>query len=701
MRHRASGAMVASATLALTAFTGLASVSPALADTPTGPNAPVAVEDGAYPGSARILAEQGITLKRGDGHITLATCAPGTPQIRVSARDRDTEVCFTATGSHGYLSLEIPRAVGIHGDGVHDTTATVTTDSQSSTVNVSKTLWTAIGEASDPQGRDGLLVEINTTGPGGTPATTPADPATAFTAQLAIGDQGRTCTGTLVDPQMILTAKSCFAIDSSWTAIPVTAGPPKVATTATIGRTDLNATGGQQIKVVALAPHADRDLVMARLETPVTGITPIALSTTAPANGGALNTAGFGRTATAWAPGTLHTPAATTGAVTASGFDLTPTAPGLICKGDAGAPLWRTANGKPALTGIISRSWQGGCLGTDTTETRTGAYAERADDLADWMVRLRAAAPGSGWKSSVLVNGANGALYQAIRLPDGSTTNFVDITASTRTSGGVKAFAEAGLNNQTHIVALGNDGHLWHSIISPAPLWQSDGIGVPRTADLTSTDRPLAGITQVSAVSIGTNLHVLAIAGGKAYHTMRDGNGAWSSWGDVQAVAGTLPSITTAAIANVGGELQVVAVAGGKAYHTIRNTAGSWGTWGDVAQAAGATGTITGVTIAGYGNDAHIAVLVNNGTQQLHTIRYANKSWQPFANLSGVWGTLTATSISAATIDNQVQFTVTTSDNRLLWTARKSDATWATIAWLNLQNTTGTHNQSALTGYIA
>ncbi|MGW4698712.1 ricin-type beta-trefoil lectin domain protein, partial [Kitasatospora cineracea] len=80
-----------------------------------------------------------------------------------------------------------------------------------------------------------------------------------------------------------------------------------------------------------------------------------------------------------------HTPATTTNAVTTTGFDLTPTAPGLICKGDAGAPVWRTENNKPMLVGIVSRAWQGGCLDTPATETRTTAHAERTDDLGTWI----------------------------------------------------------------------------------------------------------------------------------------------------------------------------------------------------------------------------------------------------------------------------------------------------------------------------
>ncbi|MFI1522734.1 hypothetical protein [Kitasatospora cineracea] len=72
-------------------------------------------------------------------------------------------------------------------------------------------------------------------------------------------------------------------------------------------------------------------------------------------------------------------------------FALAPAAPtdATVCKGDAGGPVWRTENGKPALAGVVSRSWQGGCLGTPAGETRTGAYATRSDDVVGWVQDVR------------------------------------------------------------------------------------------------------------------------------------------------------------------------------------------------------------------------------------------------------------------------------------------------------------------------
>ncbi|MEV7347193.1 hypothetical protein [Streptomyces sp. NPDC093544] len=120
-----------------------------------------AVEDFNYPGAAKILAEQGITLKRGDGHIVLATCAADTGQLEVWARNSD-KVCFHVTGNSGYLTLEIPSVYLIKGN---DYTAQVdmTVGTEEKSYDIAKNTWTPVGESADEQGREFLLVEIRTT----------------------------------------------------------------------------------------------------------------------------------------------------------------------------------------------------------------------------------------------------------------------------------------------------------------------------------------------------------------------------------------------------------------------------------------------------------------------------------------------------------------------------------------------------------
>ncbi|MER5403074.1 VCBS repeat-containing protein, partial [Streptomyces sp. NPDC002599] len=53
--------------------------------------------------------------------------------------------------------------------------------------------------------------------------------------------------------------------------------------------------------------------------------------------------------------------------------------------GDAGGPALRTVNGTTELVAVNSRSWQGGCLGNDPAETRTGAIDTRVDDIGAWV----------------------------------------------------------------------------------------------------------------------------------------------------------------------------------------------------------------------------------------------------------------------------------------------------------------------------
>ncbi|MFE2585816.1 trypsin-like serine protease [Streptomyces sp. NPDC059378] len=220
----------------------------------------------------------------------------------------------------------------------------------------------------------------------------PAAPATAlggadapaqlnYVAKINVGEQ-TACTGTLVDPQWVLTAATCFAADGK-----PPAGKPAATTTVTVGRTDLTQTGGSVQQAIWLIPHADRDLVLVRLATRITdpAVKPVPLATTPAAAGEELVLAGFGRTKAEWVPDKLHTGTFTVASTTDTTADLDGSDTATVCKGDAGGPALRTVNGTTELVAVNSRSWQGGCLGIDPTETRTGAVDTRVDDLGSWM----------------------------------------------------------------------------------------------------------------------------------------------------------------------------------------------------------------------------------------------------------------------------------------------------------------------------
>ncbi|MDS0137855.1 MULTISPECIES: S1 family peptidase [unclassified Amycolatopsis] len=211
---------------------------------------------------------------------------------------------------------------------------------------------------------------------GGSPA---AAGAYTFATKIDVGGL-HGCSGALVAPQWVVTAAGCFPENGGQ------AGPPKLATKAIVGQ---RGAAGTERAVVDLLFRADRNLALAKLAAPVTGVTPVAIGTAAPAPDEVLRIAGYGRTATEWVPDQLHTVPASVQSVTATTLAvLGDPAAATTCQGDAGGPLLRERNGVVELAGIHHASWQAGCLGS--TETRQGTVETRVDDIAGWIgLRLR------------------------------------------------------------------------------------------------------------------------------------------------------------------------------------------------------------------------------------------------------------------------------------------------------------------------
>ncbi|MFD9637900.1 trypsin-like serine protease, partial [Streptomyces violascens] len=181
------------------------------------------------------------------------------------------------------------------------------------------------------------------------------------------------------------TAASCFTVDGK----PAQAGKPAIKTTVTVGRTDLSQAGGSVQEAVELVPRTDRDTALVKLAQPVSGVKTVRIASAAPASGEELTATGFGRTKTEWVPDKLHSGAFPVGSIDGANVGLNGSDKAVICQGDAGGPALRGSGDRAELVGIVSRSWQGGCLGTDPAETRTGAVAARIDDLNPWIQQVR------------------------------------------------------------------------------------------------------------------------------------------------------------------------------------------------------------------------------------------------------------------------------------------------------------------------
>ncbi|MEU5187911.1 trypsin-like serine protease [Streptomyces klenkii] len=234
-----------------------------------------------------------------------------------------------------------------------------------------------------------------------------ADGEYAFTAKLDINEGSRSCSATLVQQEWLITAASCFAEDPA-KGFKVAPGAPKWKTTATIGRTDLaREDSGTVVDVVELVPREDRDLVMARLAKPVTGVKPVNGITTYPSQkGDTLRAAGYGRTKDEWVPDRLHAARFTVDSTDATTLRVTGESPdAAVCQGDTGGPLFDQVSTFRVLAGVHSTSGQAGCFGADESEKRRTASETRVDDIAGWIkaVAARTVLPRVNWKDAVQV----------------------------------------------------------------------------------------------------------------------------------------------------------------------------------------------------------------------------------------------------------------------------------------------------------
>ncbi|MFJ3098916.1 trypsin-like serine protease [Streptomyces hydrogenans] len=294
----------------------------------------------------------------------------------------------------------------------------------------------------------------------GTPVAD-SDTTYAYTAQITVGPHDRGCSAVLVDAEWLLTAASCFAADPA-ASLAVPAGAPQKSTTAIIGRSNLSGTQGAERRVVELVPRTDRDVVLARLNRPVTGVTPVALAASAPAAGEELKFAGYGRNKTEWAPLKLHTAAYTVDSAAATSATVTGKDGAAACMGDAGGPVIRAGQ----LVGLNSQSSQGGCYGIDPALTSTAGVISRVDDLKSWI---------DGKVGATRIVDFNGDGLEDIAIADPAATVGTDTNAGLVriVYGGGKGVVE--INQDLDWVAGGAEQGDWFGDSMDTVDWNEDG----------------------------------------------------------------------------------------------------------------------------------------------------------------------------------------------------------------------------------
>jgi hypothetical protein len=195
--------------------------------------------------------------------------------------------------------------------------------------------------------------------------------------------------------------------------------------------------------------------------------------------------------------------------------------------------------------------------------------------------------------------------------------------------------------------------------------------------------------------------HTLQLAGvtsdGKLWHTIRYPNGGWAPFGDVEGQTGDGGFITDVAVRVIGagpnGVLHLCAVnSDGRLWHTIRNPDGGWYPFGDVEGQAGERGRFVSVALANVNNELHLLGVTSDG-RLWHTIRHANGTWEPFGDVKGQAGDPGAFTRVAATLianygDGAPALSVlgTTSGGLLFQTIRLADGRWSGFFHLDSNN---------------
>lgn len=251
------------------------------------------------------------------------------------------------------------------------------------------------------------------------------------------------------------------------------------------------------------------------------------------------------------------------------------------------------------------------------------------------------------------------------------------------------------MDMDVHVVGVGHDRQLWHTLHNFNAGWQHDF----RTVESVSSGGPDGGFLAATCNSVGSGLQnfdfALQVAGvgvdHRLYHTIRHRDGSWQSvfgavdyeckggpQGGFLSVSSATGAVRTFHVAGIGADHQL--------WHTQRNGDGHWssnfGCVNDQSHGAPAGGFVTAGS-GGWGDQFHVVAADQQG-RLWHTIRYGNGSWQQHFGLVPVVGagprkgfTSVACADGADNWHSQRHLhTVAVGDGQLWHTIRYSDGTW-------------------------
>jgi hypothetical protein len=232
-------------------------------------------------------------------------------------------------------------------------------------------------------------------------------------------------------------------------------------------------------------------------------------------------------------------------------------------------------------------------------------------------------------------------MYQNIQFANGTWQGWQLVQGAS----GASSFQGSALgiaatpNGDAQIVAIGNDGNIWHDVWAAGNTWSGWGevLGVGSAGSFQATSVAIAGMPNNDAqiVAVGND--------GSLYHNIRLANKNWLGWGQVQGAggAGTFSASTVAISGMPNGDAQVIAVGNdGFIYDTVRYAAsGNWQDWIRLSGAGGAGAFAASAIAIGTmtNGDAQILAVGNDGDIYRMT-RLADTSFTDWAAVPGANG---------------------------------------------------------------
>ena len=218
----------------------------------------------------------------------------------------------------------------------------------------------------------------------------------------------------------------------------------------------------------------------------------------------------------------------------------------------------------------------------------------------------------------MIAYGVDDAMYQNIQFANGTWQGWQPVQGASGAGSfqGDALGIAATRDGDAQLVAIGLDGNVWHDVWAADGTWSGWGEvqGVGGAGSFQATSVAIAGS------SASNDTQIVAVGNdGNLYHNIRYATKNWQGWGEVQGANGaaTFSASTVAITGMPNGDAQLVAVGtDGVIYHDIRyGASGDWQGWVPLKGAGGAGEfAASAIAIGAMTNgDAQVLAVGNNG----------------------------------------------------------------------------------------